>query len=582
MPRKLYEEVPAPKKQRSGPLYEDVGAEAEVPAVNTVQQYGQGDAFGSALAQGLTFGFSDELMARLESLTADTNYHDNWKRAQKELEDKRSQHPGTMLTGELLGAGGTMLIPGVGWGANVLRAGKGLEAAGAAARTIGTEMPMISRLIARATEGAVTGAKVGGLSGLGYGQYSSADPDATPIGKFGLPAVRALQGATEGALTGGLMGGAVMPAVTKVTRPLARLGKEYIAQPLLKALAPLMRVSNQTADEVLENPGLYAGPRQSMKEVGEEAKNRVNEFSRSIDQRKQSAIGLLTDDALMTPVEVKQKVRTAMLESGALYRDKEQKLKSAFGTAFERELKTWSEKIDALAGEKGYLSQKEVSGLLEQMKPYAKFDSRTPAEMAAKQNGYKMAFGKINEKLSGNPEYENAMKPVRSDTEEIEGLRKALGFKKSSTVATKEAGRYELSDGVLGKLRSIRKKEVTDEKLQAFAEKFKDTDLGAMAKRVRNEEALEMKRPGFMTAGASSTAGLPGFFAGLTRDMAGPPAWRSMAVATDPNRSGAFDKLLQRPMANFSTQPILDPYYIGYPLYGMSAEAYKKSQDQKP
>lgn len=572
-------------------LFKVVGKAA--PEQKAEKKYSYGDAFGTAALQGMFFGLPDEAMAMLSTLINDPEdpamsgsfkerYYRNWKMAQDELQQQREEQPGAMIAGDMLGAGASMLIPGLGVGGNILRAGKVAREGAAAARAVGSTVPTMKALMALGKEGASAGMKSGALQGLGVGQFSWSDPESNEIGMFGKPLLRAVQGGLDGYLTGGLFGGAIAPGVSKLTTPVINAAKTKIAQPILQALAPFMKVAPQDAKEVLKNPALYAGEAKSVNELAKEGVGKVNAFSKDISKRDNLALSHLTDDSLMSPVEMEYGMKNSMLNTGALFRDKKGNLKSSYGPAFVNEMKAWDAKIYAKAGEKNYLTQKEVKELLDQMEPYAKFDKMAPKEFASKQNGYKMAFGKFNEQLSkSNDEYNKIMEGVRSDTEMIDGIAKGLGMKKSITRAGKEAGRYEGTDSVEGALRSIGadKKGFTREKLIEAADKLGNTDLGAMAKRVRLEKAFETKRPGVMTGGAMTISPWAAAVA-AARDMGGPPGWRKAAVMSDPNRRGGMENLFRRPVSMFSTEPATDPYYIGLPLVGQSAEEYKRNQDK--
>ena len=59
--------------------------------------------------QGMTFGFADEIEARLRALAKDTNYEDEIEDVRAEIEAFRKENPGMAFTAEMAGA---FLIPG--------------------------------------------------------------------------------------------------------------------------------------------------------------------------------------------------------------------------------------------------------------------------------------------------------------------------------------------------------------------------------------------------------------------------------------------------------------------------------------
>ena len=156
------------------------------PVLNTLRSVGQ----------GLTFGFSDEIAAKLRSLASDRTYDEIVGEIRSDLETYRKQNPGLSLTSEMTGAIVPALISGLFTGGS----GTGATLATTAARAT----PSIGRT---ALKGAGIGAGYGGL----YGAGTSDDGLKNRL-------VGAGTGATIGAATGAVLPTAMLAGGTGIRR----------------------------------------------------------------------------------------------------------------------------------------------------------------------------------------------------------------------------------------------------------------------------------------------------------------------------------------------------------------------------
>lgn len=146
-----------------------------------------GESFGAAVPQGATFGFDEEIGARLASLFDNRSYEEIVASHRQVLQQHQIANPGAYLGGELVGALPTVFVPVGGAAANAARAGQGAS---------GT---MIA--------GARTGAATGALSGAGHDEGGVIDR---------------LDGAALGAATGGLAGAVLSGAGVLIARGVSR------------------------------------------------------------------------------------------------------------------------------------------------------------------------------------------------------------------------------------------------------------------------------------------------------------------------------------------------------------------------
>lgn len=162
------------------------------PTPSTTPHPSKWESLGRGVAQGVTFGFGDELSGALHSAISDDTYEESRDKIRRQNKEAETENPLTYMGGEF--AGGAVMPIG----------------AGGAAKTIA----------GAALKGAGAGALAGGLSGVGYSNAKDYTDNAWD----------GVKGASIGALAGGVVGGAanvIGRGVTKAGR--AGLGDEFSA-----------------------------------------------------------------------------------------------------------------------------------------------------------------------------------------------------------------------------------------------------------------------------------------------------------------------------------------------------------------
>lgn len=136
---------------------------------------------GRAAAQGLTFGFADEIEARLATLSGPESYEEELKRVRGEIDRYRQAHPSVALGAEVAGSLPTLFMPAgaIARGASLAgRFGRGTAAAVKANRGkagLAAEPASKTNFHRKAARGALTGGAVGGLADVGHGEGSLGD-----------------------------------------------------------------------------------------------------------------------------------------------------------------------------------------------------------------------------------------------------------------------------------------------------------------------------------------------------------------------------------------------------------------------
>jgi hypothetical protein len=180
------------RKKTSDPL-------ADMPQKKDMSWGDIAKGVGRSAASGLTFNWSDELIAGARARSEGIPYEQALKEEREAKKQFEGQYPATAIASELAGSVPTMFVPGLG-------IAKGAQVASRVAR------PILSPAV---VQGVKTGAIQGGLSGLG-------ESDSTQLFSaedIGSRLKSAAQGAGVGAVVGGgLTKGAevLSPAVTGV------------------------------------------------------------------------------------------------------------------------------------------------------------------------------------------------------------------------------------------------------------------------------------------------------------------------------------------------------------------------------
>lgn len=96
-----WEDVPMPKAVKADPItdWADVSAESEAtPETSKLESFGRGGA------QGLSFGFADELTGALESMFTDKKYEQARDESRLNYDKAKESNPKTFMAGEITGA----------------------------------------------------------------------------------------------------------------------------------------------------------------------------------------------------------------------------------------------------------------------------------------------------------------------------------------------------------------------------------------------------------------------------------------------------------------------------------------------
>jgi hypothetical protein len=187
------------------------------------------------VAQGASFGFSDEITAALEAALTDKSYEQARDESRTNYQNAQKQNPYSYGAGELTGAVGTAFIPGMG----LLNAGKG---AGLATK-------------------AGLGAIQGGLSGLGLSNKDS------------------VEGLAIDTATGAAIGGAMPVVIDKVVAPAVR------------GVGRAIKSGFNTVDDVLL-------PKAGKAIFGVDEKATQNYLANAADVNKAPTMGELADSIL--------------------------------------------------------------------------------------------------------------------------------------------------------------------------------------------------------------------------------------------------------------------------------------------
>ena len=590
-----YERKPASEPAVAAPVaskwdqYERTGndnAVADEPVnLNEAPVEDKGNLLRNALA-GMTFNASIPAETAIRSIGAWDTYPEMYKLVQGELGKARQADPGTAMLTEL-GAGAVpFLIPGVGellapaeGPAYMLKLAQAVKAA--------ESLPYIQRIAAMksliptgAKISAIMGAKIGALQQALGGKYSIFDPtnaqgEQIPLASQLLrPVLNTVQGGTEGALFGGMTGGLIPPA-SQAARPVTDLIKKG-GEALLKSgpVRVLSGVRKDVAEEVLPHIGAYRGPGMSAQELGNDALTALNAKSALVTQARNEARQLLTSDPALPRVNTQMIVYQGLREGGALNHDKGTIYSTLGGNSLVGEFRTLQKEINRIARSNGgVLTEQNVRELMDQVKPKTSFipsNSSEPAKGQKVAEAWNIVYGKLNDVLrEKNPDYSKAMQPIIEDVKMLEQTRKALGVRRAQTNA--EGDRYEATDNTYTRMNNLRRKEVSAPVIQEFSDKFMDgRDMIGLSNRLRNENLLGMKSPGFWTI-AGGTQGSKLAAAGAIRDVLGRPTWKNLALGLDQGYRGMGTNL----GASLGASPTLHPKYLGIPWKGLDAEDYR-------
>lgn len=547
-----------------------------VPAENPQglsDQLSDGDTpFLDGVLQGATFGGWDELMARLESMTADTNYRDNWDRRQKDLDRLRRAAPGMLNTGEAVGAiGSSFLLPGAG----AMNLTKGGVAALKAALKLS--------------------AMQGGLNGLGTGRIAWNDQEYIP---GAVPLVDAAKGALEG-VTGDLLArGALAPVKAvgnlgaRVAGPVVRKAYDWGLQNIG---APLLKVGKDAAREVLDAPHVYRGEVTSLRDIiDNQIQPMLERVSKAADDGKAKALSYLTDKPSLSAKEVADILDQKMRQFD-LIRDDPDIPGETFSPVFtflkdQLELDKKTIRSYLKKGQQ-YLSEKELYALYDRLRHRADWDKNLGGKGKEIQDAYKTVIGAIRDELgTKNTQFGDAMKPVAQATADLEKLKDMIKAGKGKFIDFNEVPKAGHNI-----LRQVRKNEPLEETVQDFVNKYApdQKDIIHQIKRINNDKNFYVKPPTShsvgmtgIAAGLGLTGGDPSLGAALAvatagRDSLGPALWKQLAVLPSRGGPGMLDAIMRPAIVQSSSSPSINPEYVGMWANGETWQQYLARKEKE-
>lgn len=196
-------------------LYAPVTAE-ELPNQELQNAPGMPEAFARAMAQGATFGFSDEITAKIKSMFKGTPYEKEVEKERAAYKAAEDEHPIPSIAGELVGG----VVPAM--AAAPLAAASGLSKLASGVKLInnvglGTKLGQGARLATKMGIGAAEGAATGALYGAGKSDETTDETGA-------------------GAKLGAVVGGAI-PVVGKLIGSVGKAMKSKNAPEALHDVA---------------------------------------------------------------------------------------------------------------------------------------------------------------------------------------------------------------------------------------------------------------------------------------------------------------------------------------------------------
>jgi hypothetical protein len=576
MPVKDWKESLQPKSEESqvkapsGPTKdwkESIPAATENPQGLSDQLSDSDTPFLDGMLQGGTFGAWDEIMSRVDAMTGDKSYRENWDSRQKELDRLRRAAPWAFNGGEAVGAiGSSFLLPGAG----AVNLGKG----GLAALKASLKLAAMQ----------------GGLYGLGTGRNAWNDPNYVP---GAVPLVNATQGAVEGVL-GDLFGKAVGIPIKAAANLVAPAVKGSYNWGMKNVGAPLFKVGKEAAKELMDAPHVYRGEVKTLRDiVDNQIQPMLERVGKAADDGKAKALSYLTDRPALSVDEVRNIILGKMKENRLLLSDPDNpgKMFSPLGQLLTGKLGADMKMAKAAANGKNYLTEKELSQLYNDLKIRANYDQTLSGAGKEVQSAYQQVIGAISEVLGQkNKDYGNAMKPVAQATKDLEKLKDMIRVGKG-----KFTDFYEVPKAGHNILRQVRKNEPLEETLMDFVNKYApdQKDIIHQIKRINNEKNFNIKPPsshsavlGTIGAAMGATGGDPSLGAAMAvatagRDALGPALWKQLAVMPSRGGPGMIDALLRPAAVQSFVTPSTDPEYIGMLGTGETWQEYVARKDKE-
>lgn len=202
--------------QAAIPMVQRQNTETSAQEMDAAQDPGRLASLGMGFSQGATFGFGDEVAALLNAAGAmlpggqspGEAFRSSLDQGRETLQQARQEHPFLTGTGDVIGAGATILPGMAGLGAR-----GGAAVAGQVARV---GLPRVGRVVGRAVSGALTGAGYAGASEAGRSEGGVGERAGAAAGA--LPA---------GAIIGGTLGVGA-PFAGELARSAARKGASMV------------------------------------------------------------------------------------------------------------------------------------------------------------------------------------------------------------------------------------------------------------------------------------------------------------------------------------------------------------------
>jgi hypothetical protein len=313
--------------------------------------------YARALAQGLTFGFGEEVEAGLKSAFGDKTYEEEVAKIRGEMESFREQDPVAAYGLEIAGSLPTMFVPGVGAarGAQALsKLGKATRAGISGALGGGLYGAGTAESMADIPQSVATGAALGGvLGGATTAAFPAASEAAKKLIKEGVPltpgqALGGISAITEGVLS-----------AFPVTRQIVEGAKEAAVQgfgraTFNKALAPIgKRVSKSLSGTKAFDDAIEAVSSKYDEIIPKIAIDKSDEMISSLNRAASQASDefVLTETTQPILNGILKKITADLPESGAVKGEILKRIESKLGAVANQRLKSSSadDKVIGLA-----------------------------------------------------------------------------------------------------------------------------------------------------------------------------------------------------------------------------------------
>lgn len=241
------------------------------------EKTGRLESFGRGLAQGASFGFSDEMSAWLESFFKGTEYQDELDKNRSEDTRAREDNPLTFGGGDLAGSLATMAVPGGGAGL-ALRGAKAAKSVGDAAKA--------ARMLkaAKAMRGVKNLGPVKGAA-LGGAVYGAGTAEGDLMDRAGE------------AIEGGIIGGGLGYGMDRLGAGLSKLGiVDKLKGGAKNVLGAVTDVKRESIDRALERgtgkirEAMEPG---TMKQIGRQLNVSRDKLQKAASQQSKKAFDIL-------------------------------------------------------------------------------------------------------------------------------------------------------------------------------------------------------------------------------------------------------------------------------------------------